>query len=1656
MKPTFILKLSYILLFILLAPCGWGQKVFKTSNVVDHWQNAVKSNDIWRYFPGTKEPDSNWIQLNYVDTSWFSGKGGIGYGDNDDSTNITSGISSLYIRKTFYINDTSKIWDILLNADYDDGFVAYINGIEITRKNIGISGIRPKYSDLASGPHEAQMYQNLPPDYIYIPKSKFKQILQNGRNVLSIQIHNDQKNSSDLTGLFWLQWGINDSTSQTPAPPAWFAPTLVTHLPIIVIDTKGQGIPNEPKLTCKMGIIENGTDQNHLTDSFNHYNGWIGIETRGSSSSSFPQQPYGFSLYQDSLGNTQNKKLLGFTKEHDFILYAPYTDKSLMRNNLVYQLSREMGWYASRTRFVELVLNGAYQGIYVLMETIKADQNRIDMPTMTPAQRSGDTITGGYIMKVDRIKQSGLGYWQSSVSNFNGQGKDYWIQTVDPDIPDLNQPQFNYIKTWMDNFESNLLSNNFSNTSTGFKRTTDVNSFIDFYLANELTRNVDAYRLSNFFYKQRESLGGRLYMGPVWDFNIALGNANYCNGFDTVGWNDCGYNNIPFWYEKMLQDVDYKRQLVCRWQSYRKNVLKLQHIYDYIDSVAEYLEIPQRRHYQQWQILGQYVWPNYFIGNTYKDEVNFLKRWVRGRINWMDRNMPKVPAVCSSPAATGIFISEVMYNCTANRNGGNWIELYNSYGISYNVGNFVIRDESGFRSFTIPPNTVIPSGGYLVIVEDTAAFRKIYPNVKNRIGPMNWGLANDHGTITLRDASNYLVARVDYSDSLPWPQLADGKGHSMELIKIGSAYALPSSWRNGCIDGTPGSGPACLQPVLISEINYASAKNYNAGDWVEIYNKDTNAIDLSGWVLKDDNDSNIYILPANTKINPRERIILANDKNAFRNIYKNKIRILGDFKFGLGASSDAIRLFDSSINLMSDVWYTDSLPHPYGARGTGFTIELSDSATNSAIPGEWRLSCFLGTPGKSRKYQCNISDAPRLTCTEVFLFPDQRDNPGKWLEFKSRDSLMIDLSGITIMANGIPLYTFPKGQIWNPFDYLLLSGDSLSFYKKYQKTARSSPALQQLGWPLQLQWINATGDTLYQTSYSHTLDGCSATGRSIDLSDTLTSRKIHMGCIGGSPADAGHPCDEYNYISEIHYGDGGWIEMRGIDTLSDISGFTLRWEPGANTYTFPAGSTLSLNQRKLLVYDTSLFKQKHPFTQEFQKLSGAIDTIGQLKLYNRADALIYNYCYTNKGLSWGYSLERNGIAGSSNDSSFWKNGCPGGSAGLPENLPCAPARGLKLQFTELMLLPDSVSQQPPWAEIYHYETDTTSLSGWGLLNQSGEVLTAFKNSELLLPQQLYIITPDSAAFLKYYPGFSGRIITTKSWSGTDSLFFNDYHGNTATSCGHLKNDYAHRFANQTGRSLLLPDQTAGCIKGNPGSLNPSCSNALIVSELMYQSSPGGKWIEIQNTSQDTIHLKNYSYITSGGPRNQFPDDTLVPGQIMVISEDTARFRQWYQSGKPPIYGKLVLNDSFGTIIIYNSENNPEQAMIYEVFNPWPYQNNYSIEATADTGNFCEPVCWQQRCRYGLPGFSRNGNCTPTGINPNPRETTIFFFPNPADEMIYIEEVDPQQSLVLMDALGKTVKQFQPGQRELNVNDLNSGIYWLKAANQCTRVVIMHP
>ncbi len=408
-------------------------------------------------------------------------------------------------------------------------------------------------------------------------------------------------------------------------------------LPLVAIYTQNVAVPDEPKIRATLKISERGEPL---------FEGPIGIETRGQSSQYFyPKKQYGFETRStEDFELDVDVSLLGLPEEEDWILQAPYGDKSLMRNVLTYSLSEDMGRYASRTRYVNLNLNDQNDGVYVLMERLKRDVNRIDINELRPVENEGSALTGGYILKIDKGTDINATTAFASKYTSSEQSVIHFLYET-PDAETITPAQKEYIQTYISDFEDALQSENFTDAIEGYKAYIDVDSFVDFFILTELGNNVDGYRLSTWLTKDRDE---KLKMGPIWDFNLAYGNANYCAAERYDVWayrlsERCpgDFYPVPFWWMRLMQDPAFKEAVKTRFTSLRQGALSDASITAKIESYRELLDNSNNAGYNftRWPILGEWVWPNFFVGQTYSEEVDYLKEWTLSRAAWLDEQI---------------------------------------------------------------------------------------------------------------------------------------------------------------------------------------------------------------------------------------------------------------------------------------------------------------------------------------------------------------------------------------------------------------------------------------------------------------------------------------------------------------------------------------------------------------------------------------------------------------------------------------------------------------------------------------------------------------------------------------------------------------------------------------------------------------------------------------------------------------------------------------------------------------------------------------------------------------------------------------------------------------------------------------------------------
>ena len=344
------------------------------------------------------------------------------------------------------------------------------------------------------------------------------------------------------------------------------------------------------------------------------------LEIRGRGHSTWdimPKKPYRLKL-------SNSTALMGMPANRHWVLLANYSDKTMIRNDATFELSRMMGMeYTPRSTFVDLMLNGSYQGIYQLTEHIRIAPERVNIPELKVADTSATAVTGGYLIEIDERRG------ESYCFNSSNTPMIFCLGNPESLLDPAWAKQRAYITNYIQQTDASIFSSQFADPAAGYAAYIDVESAISYYLVNEMLKNVDGnLRLSTYLYKKR---GGKLFFGPLWDFDLAYGNVNY-DGADRIdGWH---IRTTP-WFTRLFQDPAFAARVKARWRQ-MKSDRTIDKLFQYIVARHDYLAKVQVRNFERWPILSTWVWPNRVVTGSYDGEVLAMGDWLFDRIKWMD------------------------------------------------------------------------------------------------------------------------------------------------------------------------------------------------------------------------------------------------------------------------------------------------------------------------------------------------------------------------------------------------------------------------------------------------------------------------------------------------------------------------------------------------------------------------------------------------------------------------------------------------------------------------------------------------------------------------------------------------------------------------------------------------------------------------------------------------------------------------------------------------------------------------------------------------------------------------------------------------------------------------------------------------------------
>lgn len=994
-------------------------------------RSLISQGDEFRYIIPGSSISNDWVKLNYNDASWLKGVSGFGYGDNDDATQLSRGISSVFLRKKFTVSDTSAVKELILHMDYDDAFVAYINGTEVARA--GISGYPPAYSAYASNDHEAQMYQGRKPDEFIL--ENFKDYLKPGENVLCVQGHNVSAGSSDFTLIPFLTAMYSGETNEGTAPAEILELSRQSMHTNFKISADGETLylyNNSQKLVDSLKVPSLGSDISYgyaypsdqliLLDEVtpgarNAASGFEGrVESRVEFSNQGGQRSGWFQL---SLQGNAPGEEIRYTTDATIPteMSALYTGPiSINTTKVVRARIFKSGYFPSPTESRSYIFDEAHDlplvslvtepdnffhpqtGMYVLGEgysgqvpyygsNIWEDWERpihfsLYEPDGQPALflDAGVKIFGGWTRANDQRSLSVFARSDYGYSNF-----DY------PIFPDLS----------IEKYEAIVLRNSGNDWNNTMLRDGVLTSLMEGSGVDyQAFRPVATYLNGDYWgmYNLREKINEHFLadhhnLDPD-EIDLLEFSGNVIEGDNT----------------EYLELIDFVN----------RNSLVGESNYNY---VAQRIDIDNFIKYQLAQIyFNNTDWPG-----------NNIKFWrpKDGKWRWI---------LYDTDFGFGIWNSNDVYNNTLNfattANGPDWpnppwstlllrkLLANESFKIRF-INQFADELNSRFLAENVSSR-----------IDDYAA--RITQEIPRHLARWNGSLQywnnqvqgmKSFASARPQQVRSHIKSKFNISaERLLTVNISDNEFGG---VRVNSLVINENRWNGYYFHGIPihikalprvgyrfshwsGSVPGSLKyeadiylsmsanmtvipvfeslgdeyiPLVINEINYNSSEEKPSGDWIEIYNPNSYEVDVSDWILKDDDDNHIFYIPDNTKIEGAGFLIIARDIEKFNAVYQNVENIVGNLSFGLSSSGDAVRLFNDQLELQDSVAFFPEYPWPAEANGGGYTLELKQPDYDNSIPENWYGATLYGSPGKHNGSYNSIDESPIAAAPQVFPNP---------------------------------------------------------------------------------------------------------------------------------------------------------------------------------------------------------------------------------------------------------------------------------------------------------------------------------------------------------------------------------------------------------------------------------------------------------------------------------------------------------------------------------------------------------------------------------------------------------------------------------------------------------------------------------------------
>jgi hypothetical protein len=1047
---------------------------------IRHWETIIDWGDDWRYRLGTSEPSASWKNPGFDDQTWLIGSSGFGYGDDDDSTIVPSNSNSVYVRNVFNIENVNDIINVVLHVDFDDGFVAYLNGVEIARENIGTVGVPPTFDESASNYTEPLIINGIPPNAYAI--QNFQSLLQNGENVLAIQVHNYGTGSSDLTLIPFLTLAMNSVPQNARGSnPILNLPKKYLHTNfklssdgerILLTNPQGNTVDD-----VIFGILGNDISYGRQPDGTENWflfsdatpgdsNVTIGysglVESPiASISGGFFTTPITVTLTPVSIGDTIRYTLDGSEPDYSAPIYA--TPVTINSTKVLRAKSFNFGLMPSRTLTNTYFINFS-----------------ANLPVVSLSTKPGnffDEEYGIYAMG-DSAEPSfpyfGANFWQD------------WERPVHVELFEKNGVRGFGIDMGVKIF-GNWSRGNAQKSLALFARGEYGYGSLSYKLFDELPfTEYEAFVLRN---AGNDWLSTMMRDGLITSIadGIEIDKQDYRPAVVFINAEYWGIHNIR---EKVNEDF--------LAQHHNVNPDSL----DILENFGEIVEGDNAEYFELYDFVSNnsmVIPANYEYVKSKMDIENFIRYqvfqiyidnqdWPGNNIKfWKPKNTGKWRWILyDTDFGFGIWDQYAYQNNTLEfataTNGPSWPNppwstlLLRKLLNNYQFKNAFINCYADFANTIFKPAIVvnkINSVSSAIAPEmprhilrwqqfDLVTWQNNIQNMRT-FASNRLNFLNDHFTqkFNLSGTSTVTLTITDTA-------MGSVKLNSIEIISPSwtgyyffdipiTFIAQPKpgykfihwSGSSGLVNDTLVMSPqgnitlaAIFEidsnysnpKIVINEVNYNSSATFNTEDWIELYNNDQIDVDISGWIFKDSDDSHVFTIPQGTILEKDSFIVLCIDTTLFKSLFPQVNNYLGNVSFGLSGSGELIRLYDSQMQLIDSLTYDDSTPWPSAPDGNGSSLSLKNPDLENSLGENWAASTGHGTPGNINDIFVNVDNNNQVLPTEYALLQNYPNpfNPVTIIQYSVPLISKVTLKVYDVLGNEVETLV---DEIKNPGNY---------------------------------------------------------------------------------------------------------------------------------------------------------------------------------------------------------------------------------------------------------------------------------------------------------------------------------------------------------------------------------------------------------------------------------------------------------------------------------------------------------------------------------------------------------------------------------------------------------------------------------------------